>query len=97
MIILNALATVINMVCQIYFYIVVARALLSWVNPDAYNPIVRFLHNVTDPVLDRIRRILPFNLGGIDISPIVLLFGLEVVRQLLLQLLGMIAQGLGGY
>ncbi|PLX79521.1 MAG: YggT family protein [Desulfuromonas sp.] len=97
MIILNALATVINMVCQIYFYIVVARALISWVNPDPYNPIVRFLHNVTDPVLDRIRRILPFNLGGIDISPIVLLFGLEVVRQLLLQLLGMIAQGLGGY
>lgn len=97
MILLNALATVINMVCQIYFYIVIARALISWVNPDPYNPIVRFLHSVTDPVLDKIRRVLPLNLGGIDISPIVLLVGLEVVRQLLLQMLGMIAQGLGGY
>lgn len=97
MILLNALASVINMVCQIYFYIVVARALISWVNPDPYNPIVRFLHNVTDPVLDRIRRLLPVSFGGFDLSPIILLIGLEVVRQLLLQLLYMAASGLGGY
>lgn len=96
-ILLNALATVINLVFQIYFYIVIGRAIISWVNPDPYNPIVRFLYNATDPVLDRIRRLLPINFGGIDLSPIVLLVGLEVVRQLLIGLIASAMRALGGY
>jgi len=96
-ILLNAVATVVNYVFQIYFYIVIGRAIISWVNPDPYNPIVRFLHNATDPVLDRIRRLLPLQFGGIDFTPIVLLIGLEVVRQLLVGLSLAAAQGLGGY
>ena len=54
MILLNALATVVNLIFQIYFYIVIGRAIISWVNPDPYNPIVRFLHNATEPVLNRL-------------------------------------------
>lgn len=96
-ILLNALATVINLVFQIYFYIVIGRAIISWVNPDPYNPIVRFLYNATDPVLDKIRRLLPINFGGIDLSPIVLLVGLEVVRQLLISLIAAAMRALGGY
>ena len=78
-IILNALATVINLMFQIYFYIVIGRALISWVNPDPYNPIVRFLHNATEPVLYRIRNMIPIDLGGIDISPIIIVIALYFI------------------
>ncbi len=54
------LANLVQMVCTVYIYVVIARALISWVSPDPYNPIVRFLHNATDPVLYRLRRLLPF-------------------------------------
>ena len=96
-ILLNALATVINLIFQIYFYIVIGRAIISWVNPDPYNPIVRFLHNVTEPVLYRIRKLLPVHFGGIDLSPISLLVGLEVVRQVLISLIATAMRGMGGY
>jgi len=94
---LNALATVINLVFQIYFYIVIGRAIISWVNPDPYNPIVRFLHNATEPVLYRVRKLLPVHFGGIDLSPIILLVGLEVVRQVLISLIATVMRGMGGY
>jgi len=68
---LMALAMVVHYVLNIYMWIVIARAILSWVNPDPYNPIVRFLYAVTEPVLYRIRRVLPMPLPGIDLSPIV--------------------------
>jgi len=96
-ILLNAMATVVNYVFQIYFYIVIGRAIISWVNPDPYNPIVRFLHNATDPVLDRIRRLLPLQFSGIDFTPIILLLGLEVARQVLVGLIVAASRSLGGY
>lgn len=80
---LVAMFRVVQLVINIYIYIVVARALISWVNPDPYNPIVRFLHNVTDPALYRIRRLLPFSqAGGFDLSPMILIFLLYLVLQL---------------
>ena len=87
---IGAIAQVIDLIFTVYIFIVIARALISWVNPDPYNPIVRFLHNVTDPVLNRIRRLIPLNIGGIDLSPLVLLIALtfaqRMIRVLLLQL-----------
>jgi YggT family protein len=82
-----AIAQVVDLIFTLYFYIVIARALISWVNPDPYNPIVRFLHSVTDPVLYRIRRAIPLNMGGIDFSPIILLIGLSFVQRMLKVLL----------
>ncbi len=90
-ILLSTLAEVINLVFQIYIFIVIARALVSWVSPDPYNPIVRFLYQATEPVLLRIRRVLPIQFGGIDFSPILLLVGLTLVRRLLLELLQQLA------
>lgn len=72
---------------EIYAYIVVARAILSWVNPDPYNPIVRFLYSATEPVLQRMRRILPLQLGGLDFTPMVLIFALFFVSNFLRALL----------
>ncbi len=70
---LRALADVLHIVLNAYMFIVVARAILSWVSPDPYNPIVRFLYNVTEPALFRIRRMLPFDMGGIDFTPMILI------------------------
>ncbi len=83
----SALYQVISLVFQIYIFIVIARALVSWVNPDPYNPIVRFLYNATEPVLSRMRRYLPLQFGGFDLSPIALLIALSVLEQVLLRLL----------
>ncbi|PLX72613.1 MAG: YggT family protein [Desulfuromonas sp.] len=92
-ILLSALYQVVNLVIQLYIFIVIARALVSWVNPDPYNPIVRFLHNATDPVLQRIRRILPLQFSGIDLTPIVLLIALSVLQQVLLQMIVSLSRG----
>ena len=56
---LNAVAIIIDFVLMAYMWIIIGRAIISWVNPDPYNPIVRFLYEVTEPVLARIRRVLP--------------------------------------
>jgi YggT family protein len=70
---LSALGTVLDYALVFYMWLVIARAVLSWVNPDPYNPIVRFIHNVTEPVLYRVRRWLPLGFGGIDFSPLIVL------------------------
>lgn len=55
---------------KIYGYLIIARAIISWMNPNPGNPAIRFIHTVTDPVLEPIRRILP-SMGGVDFSPFV--------------------------
>ncbi len=68
---LDAIAIIIHYVLTIYMWLIIIRAVISWVNPDPYNPIVNFLCQVTEPVLYRIRRYLPFRSMAIDISPII--------------------------
>ncbi len=84
---LVALARLVDLVFNIYIFIVVARALVSWVSPDPYNPIVRFLHNATDPVLYRMRRMLPFSTGSIDFTPMILIFLLYMAQGFLVNML----------
>ncbi|RLB63728.1 MAG: YggT family protein [Deltaproteobacteria bacterium] len=87
-VLLAAVIRILDLAFNIYIFIVVARALVSWVNPDPYNPIVRFLHSATDPVLYRLRRLLPFlQAGAFDFSPIVLLILLSVIQQMLVSFL----------
>lgn len=78
---------IVSMAIQLYIWVVIARAVISWVNPDPYNPIVRFLYNVTEPVLYQIRRWVPVHFGGIDLTPLILIFGLYLVQMVLLNLL----------
>ena len=66
---LMAVAKVLDLALSLYMWVVVARAILSWVNPDPYNAIVRFIHSVTEPVLVQIRSRIPASFGGIDFSP----------------------------
>ncbi len=65
----KALAVILGIILDIMFWLILIRALISWVNPDPYNPIVQFLTRVTDPVLAPIRRIIPPM--GIDFSPLI--------------------------
>ena len=77
---LMAIAKVLDLVLLLFMWIVIARAVLSWVNPDPFNPIVRFIHNVTEPVLYRVRAFIPVSFGGIDFSPIIVLLGVIFLR-----------------
>lgn len=77
---LMAVAKVLDVVMNIFLFIVIARAVLSWVSPDPFNPIVRFINNVTEPVLYPIRTRLPVHFGGIDLSPIVVFLGIIFIR-----------------
>lgn len=79
---ISALASVIGAFLTLLYWMVLIRAILSWVNPDPYNPIVQFLTSTTDPILEPIRRILPPSWrSGIDISPIIVFFLLMFVRS----------------
>ena len=80
---LGALASVIGIVLNLYMWIIIARAVISWVNPDPYNPIVRFLYSITDPVLLAIRRRLPLSFGGIDFSPILVILAIIFLQRFL--------------
>lgn len=82
---LGAMATVLQMVLWLYMWIVIARALISWVNPDPYNPIVRFLYNATEPLLYRVRRVLPVFAGGLDLSPLVVVVAIYFLQAFLVQ------------
>ena len=71
-----ALANLLHLVLMAYFWIIIARAVLSWVSPDPFNPIVRFLYRVTEPVLRPIRYRLPTLAMGIDLSPMVVILAI---------------------
>ena len=79
----SALAYILHKVLWLYMWIIIVRAVISWVNPDPYNPIVRFLYSVTDPVLLALRRRLPLFYGGIDFSPIVVILVIMFLQQFL--------------
>jgi len=92
---LLAVINVANTILSLYFWVVIISALISWVNPDPYNPIVRILRNLTEPVFQRVRMWLPFtNLGGIDFSPIVVLIAIEFTRIFVIQSLRQLVIGM---
>ncbi len=84
---IQALATVIDMLLNVYSFLIIGRAIISWVNPDPYNPIVNFLHTATEPVMRYARKIIPPIGGTVDISPIVVLVLIHLVRITIVQLL----------
>lgn len=68
----------------IYMWVIIIRALISWVSPDPYNPIVQILYKLTEPVLRPLRRLVPpHKLGGLDLSPLIAILLLLLVRQTL--------------
>jgi len=80
---------------DLYVIVIIIRAILSWFNPNPYSPGMMFLTKITDPVLERIRRLLPLGGGvGLDLSPIIAIFGLLFIKYFLVSSLYDISAGL---
>ena len=86
-----AIAQLIDFLLTAYMWVIIGRAVISWVNADPYNPIVRFLFDVTEPLLSRIRRILPMNMGTIDFSPLILIMAIMFLQSFLVPTLKQLA------
>jgi len=82
----NSLIFLVNSICSILYIILVVRILISWVNADPYNEIVRMVYSVTDPILAPLKR-LPLRLGMLDLSPIVAFMLLKLIQTALLGLI----------
>lgn len=77
----QAIATILDMALGAYMWVVIAAAVLSWVQPNPYNPIVRFLHSITEPVFWKVRRLVPFAVvGGLDLTPVLVIFSIYFLR-----------------
>jgi YggT family protein len=81
---LISVAKISDMLLTLYMYMIIGSAILSWVNPDPYNPIVRFLHRATDPVLDRIRSKMPY-MGGVDLSPLAVILAIYFLQNFIVR------------
>ncbi len=92
---LVAAAKIMDFALTAYMWVIIGRAILSWVNPDPYNPIVQFLYSITEPLLSRIRRSLPFAMGGIDFSPMILIMAIIFLQSFLVPTLYQMARSLG--
>jgi YggT family protein len=90
-----ALAKIIDMGLTLYIWVIIARALISWVNPDPYNPIVTFLCRATEPVMAPIRRLIPIRGLGIDVSPIVVIMIIYFLQMFLVKTMIQLAGHLG--
>tara|TARA_Y100001970_G_scaffold120586_1_gene149473 strand:- start:2126 stop:2416 length:291 start_codon:yes stop_codon:yes gene_type:complete len=87
---LYAIANLLNLALSLFVWLVVIRALISWFSPDPYNPLFQFLYKITEPILSSVRNVLP-HLGGIDISPIVVILAIEFLKTFLVNLLVQLA------
>ena len=87
----GAIAMVLHYALMLYMWVVIARAVISWVSPDPYNPIVQFLYRATEPVLEPIRRKLPGGGFGIDFSPLIVILAIYFLDEFLVRSLQQIA------
>ena len=92
---ITAFATILDYILMAANWLIIIRALISWVNPDPYNVIVQFLYKVTDPILAPFKRILPGHLMGVDISPIFALLAIWFLKLFLVRTLLGIAMRMG--
>ncbi len=79
-----AAANIIDIILGVYKWVIIIAAIISWVNPDPYNPVVRFLYTVTEPVLRPIRRLIGYRLGPIDISPVIVILAIIFIQRFLI-------------
>jgi YggT family protein len=89
---MQLLADIVSVLFRVYEFLIFVRVLLSWINSDPYrpvvtHPVVRILHRITEPILAPLRRVIPPVGGALDISPIVALFALEILRLILVSIL----------
>ena len=91
---IEAIARIIDMGLTLYMWLIIIRAIISWVNPDPYNPIIRFLYSVTEPVLYQVRRLIPMKGIGIDFSPIIVILVIVFLQSFLVRTMLQVAANL---
>lgn len=84
---LAAVADILHTVIQIYVWIIIVSAIMSWVRPDPYNPVVQLLYRLTEPVYAWIKKIVPTVFGGIDLAPLIVLLALQFIDKFLIKLM----------
>ena len=89
--VLSAMASILDYVLWLYMWVIIARALISWVNPDPWNPIVQFLNRATEPVFAPIRRLIGTRIG-MDVSPIVVILIINFLQIAVVQSLKELAK-----
>ena len=90
----TAIANILSIIVNVYTWIIIAAALISWVKPDPSSPIVQLLYRLTDPVYSFIRRYIKTNFNGIDFAPLIVLLALQFLSQFLIRLLFVFAASL---
>ncbi len=91
---LEAVATILSLVINTYIWVVIIAALISWVRPDPYNPIVQVLYRLTNPVYFFIKKYIPTVVGGIDLSPLIIVLALQFIDIFFIKLLFQFANAL---
>ncbi len=86
--IVQGLGSIVISLINIYIWVIIIAALLSFVNPDPYNPIVQFLQRITQPAYALVRRYISTNIGGVDLAPLVIVIALQVLVVILSSILG---------
>lgn len=90
----SAIANILSIIVNVYTWIIIAAALVSWVKPDPSSPIVQLLYRLTDPVYSFIRRHIKTEFNGIDFAPLIVLLALQFLSQFLIRLLFVFAASL---
>ena len=90
----SAIANILSIIVNVYTWIVIAAALISWVKPDPSSPVVQLLYRLTDPVYSFIRRYIKTEFNGIDFAPLIVLLALQLIDQFLIRLLFVFAASL---
>jgi YggT family protein len=79
----SSIASILNLLLDLYFWVILARAILSWIKPDPYNPIVRTICRLVDPLTYKISRIIPTRIGMVDVAPFILMLLIIFVQKFL--------------
>ena len=90
----TAIANILSIIVNVYTWIIIAAALVSWVKPDPSSPVVQLLYRLTDPVYSFIRRYIKTEFNGIDFTPLIVLLALQLIDQFLIRLLFVFAASL---
>jgi len=91
---IEAIAQLLHMVISIYIWVIIIAALISWVKPDPYNPIVQTLYRLTEPAYAVVRKYIPTVIGGIDLSPIIIILGLQFFDLFIVKILFQMASSI---
>lgn len=91
--IISGLGGIVHSLLTVYIWVVIIGALLTWVRPDPYNPIVQIIYRLTQPAYDLIRRFIPTVFNGLDLSPIILIVSLNVIDVILVNVINALVLG----